>query len=135
VAITLAGYTYAGTTLVVDGDEAETYSMAKIVFTPPADEDQVTAWSRVYDEDAALEPDATLMIQQTKPGARNIYDGKIKTLTADANGLVSHPVWADGSEYRISRDGPTWSDPFAPEDDEDESNPNTYRLPGVVGNS
>jgi hypothetical protein len=37
VAVTKAGYSYAGTSLVVNGDEAATYSMTAIVVTPPAD--------------------------------------------------------------------------------------------------
>jgi hypothetical protein len=37
VAITKSGYSYAGTTLVVDGAETRTYSMTQVSVTPPTD--------------------------------------------------------------------------------------------------
>jgi hypothetical protein len=37
VAITKSGYSYAGTTLVVDGTETRTYSMTQVSVTPPTD--------------------------------------------------------------------------------------------------
>ena len=37
VAITKSGYSYAGTTLLVDGDETETYSLTQVATSPPAD--------------------------------------------------------------------------------------------------
>jgi hypothetical protein len=37
VAITKSGYSYAGTTLLVNGDETETYSMTQVATSPPAD--------------------------------------------------------------------------------------------------
>jgi hypothetical protein len=37
VAITKSGYSYAGTTLLVNGDETATYSMTQVATSPPAD--------------------------------------------------------------------------------------------------
>lgn len=130
-----SGYTTNSTTITVTAAAARAVTMTALSFTPPTDEDQVTGWGYVYDESGAAESGATVYIEQVTAGARNIYDSKRRTLTADATGLVSGKVWADGSEYRISRDGVNWSDPFAPEDDGDVALPDSYRLPGLVGTS
>ena len=136
VAITLAGYTFSGDTLVVDGDEAATYSMTAITFSLTPDGDQVTAWGYVYSPSCVVEPGATIVLEQRTAGARQIYDDAPRTLTADGNGLVTAVVWADGSEYRYRRGtGGEWSELFAPEDDGDEDLPNSYRLPGLLGAS
>ncbi len=135
LAITADGYDQKTATLVVSAATASTQSLTAISFSPPADEDQVTGWGYVYAQTCLVEPSATVYIEQVSAGARNIYDSARRTLTADSNGLVSGVVWADGSEYRISRDGVNWSDPFAPEDDGDEDLPNSYRFPGLLGTS
>jgi len=130
-----SGYTTNSAEITVTEAAARAVTMTALSFTPPTDEDQVTGWGYVYDESGAAESGATVYIEQVTAGARNIYDSKRRTLTADATGLVSGNVWADGSEYRISRDGVNWSDPFAPEDDGDVALPDSYRLPGLVGTS
>lgn len=139
VAISLSGYTFASTTHTVSSTAStwtKTFSMAAIVFSPTPDEDQVTAWGFVYSSATVVEPGATIVLEQRTAGARQIYDNAPRTLTADANGLVSAVVWADGSEYRYRRGtGGEWSELFAPEDDEDPDLPNSYRLPGWLGAS
>jgi hypothetical protein len=110
--------------------------LTAVSFSPPTDEEQVTAWGYVYDENGLVEPGATVVLKHVSAGDRKIYDSAERTLTADGNGLVSAAVWADGSEYRIRRGGARdWSDPFAPEDDGDEDLPQSYKLPGLLGRS
>jgi hypothetical protein len=47
VAVSKAGYTYSGTTLVVDGDETRTYQMTPLSITEPGDADLCTVQFRV----------------------------------------------------------------------------------------
>jgi len=136
LSVRLDGYQPATDQIAVSANDwTKTIILAQLSFDPPADTDKVTAWGYVYDEDTVLEESAVVYIQQLTAGSRKIYDSAIKTLTSNAQGVVSCSVWADGSTYRISRDGETWSEEFTPEDDEDEDLPQSYRLPGFVGDS
>lgn len=59
VGITKSGYTYAGTTLIVDGTETRTYSMTVVSVTPPDDPALCAVTMHVYDQygaDMASQP-------------------------------------------------------------------------------
>jgi hypothetical protein len=59
VGITKSGYSYTGTTLVVDGTEVRTYSMTVITVTPPDDPALCAVTFHVYDQygaDMASQP-------------------------------------------------------------------------------
>lgn len=59
VGITKTGYSYAGTTLVVDGTETRTYSMTVISVTPPNDPALCAVTMHIYDQygaDMASQP-------------------------------------------------------------------------------
>jgi hypothetical protein len=59
VGITKSGYTYAGTTLIVDGTETRTYSMTVVSVTPPDDPALCAVIMHVYDQygaDMASQP-------------------------------------------------------------------------------
>lgn len=105
VAITKAGYTYAGTTLVVDGSETVTYSITSIIVTPAADPSQSTLSITCYDENLAVEEDVEMHLTMvTIPdGDTGVsFDGKTKILTSDANGLIEVTV-VRLAEYVIQR--------------------------------
>lgn len=104
VAITKAGYTYAGTTLVVDGDETPTYSMTAVTVTPPSDEDKIRGTALVYDEDEQLEVNVPVYFAKySGPGtAGYIHDAATKTLMSNANGEISGE-FSKGWTYSIWR--------------------------------
>lgn len=59
VGITKSGYTYSGTTLIVDGTETRTYSMTVVSVTPPDDPALCAVTMHIYDQygaDMASQP-------------------------------------------------------------------------------
>jgi hypothetical protein len=104
VAITLANYTYSGTTMVVDGNETATYSMTIIPVPtePVATKSNVTIYC--YNESTTLEAGVTIQYRQVTPASGSInssLDGTIKTKVSDANGQVALTLWRNaGYEWR-----------------------------------
>jgi hypothetical protein len=105
VSISKSGYSYAGTTLVVNGTEAATYSMTAIVITPAANPAQSTLSMTCYDELLAAEPGAIVTLQMvavpTSDTGRS-YDAKPITLTADNDGVIEVTV-ARLAKYKRTR--------------------------------
>lgn len=104
VAITKGGYSYAGTTLVVNGTEAETYSMTAI--SPTASSAGFsTGYGYAYSEAGDLEAGVAVYAQLvTAPtGTGDVYDQKVRTATTDANGLYEFTGMARGGVYRVWR--------------------------------
>lgn len=105
VAVTKAGYSYGGTTLVVDGDEAETYSMAAIVVTPPTNP-LLSALSILCvgnDGQPEADVDIDIKIITVPDGDENIaYKGSKKTATSDGNGVASFEA-VKGAVYEYKR--------------------------------
>jgi Rieske Fe-S protein len=105
VAITKSGYTYAGTTLVVNGDEAETYSMTVVVISPATDPAHSTLSITCYDEELELEAGAVLRLTMSRIPTDDVgrsFDSKTRVLVADSNGLIQVRV-ARLAEYTIER--------------------------------
>lgn len=113
VGVSKSGYTFAGTTLVVDGAEVVTYSMTQVVVSPPDDATASTGVAIVYDENE--QPEASVPVYFRKyvtggPGtAGYVEDYAIKTLMSDGSGniegefrrLWTYEVWrGDGSIKR-----------------------------------
>lgn len=105
VAITLAGYTYAGTTLVVNGDETATYSMTEVALTPSDDPAQCTGYLTCYDEDGNPEEGVQIKIRQTAASQTTAYafDSATRTELSDATGLVQITGLWQGGTYKMRR--------------------------------
>jgi len=91
VGVTKSGYTYAGTTLVVDGTEVATYSMTAVSITPPSNPSLSAIV--VLCLDAAGQPEADVEVDfriVTVPsGSQNIaYKGAKQTATSDVDGIA-----------------------------------------------
>jgi hypothetical protein len=105
LAISKPRYNFTPTTLVVDGNETETYSMSLQAITFPPSATTTTGVMRVYDEEQALEEGVLIRVQIIDgPGTDGIaYDSTVWTETSSALGLVQFVGIAHGARYRIWR--------------------------------
>lgn len=100
---TLSGYTHAGATLVVDGDEAVTYSMTQITF-PASNPGMVTGYLYCYDENGVVESAVTVEIRCYEVDGNGLcFDTAIRSGTSDAAGLVTFSNLVPGGSYQIRR--------------------------------
>lgn len=104
VSITKSGYSYAGTTLVVDGTETVTYSMTQIVVTPPTDPTlcAVTFHARdQYGVDAVGEPVEITFVRWSEAAT---YTPPVVSIPpvqeTDAGGLVEVELYRNAT-YKI----------------------------------
>lgn len=104
VAITKAGYSYAGTTLVVDGNETVTYSMSATSITP-SNPNLVTGYYTCYSELGVVESGVTITLQVHKvPSETGLaLDSAVRTATSDSNGLAQFTNLVPGTTYLIRR--------------------------------
>ena len=112
VAISLVGHTYAGTTLVVDGDEAVTYSMTQTTFTA-SDPGFVTGYCYAKNTAGVAVEGAEVHLQMESPlstSSGTVWDGAIRTVTSDANGLVEFTNMVPGATYRVRRGDGNWQE-------------------------
>ncbi len=103
VTVTLAGYTFAPTTLVVTADAAVTYAMTAVTITP-SDPGFISGYLTCYD--SAGSPLAGVSIHvSAESGAStgNSYAANERIVTSDANGLATITNMAPGATYRIRR--------------------------------
>lgn len=103
VAITKAGYSYAGTTLVVDGTEAVTYSMSVVTITA-SDVDKVTGYWTVLDEDGNEASGIVVTVkarQANRASSGVLHDAAERTATSAVNGLVQFPNMIPGWRYSV----------------------------------
>lgn len=110
IAITKAGYTYAGSSLVVSGDATPTLSMTAVSVTAPSDPSQATlsVWCR--DENGADEQGAIVYAKMTavpSGDTANAFDSKAIQATSDSDGLASLTV-VRGATYSIKRGKGEW---------------------------
>jgi hypothetical protein len=99
VAISLAGYTYSGTTVVVNGDETATYSMTATSITPPSDATLTTIQFRVKLSNTAV---AGAVCKAKLLGVNQCSDGTIlsneeSSDTTDADGIAELELVQKGS--------------------------------------
>jgi hypothetical protein len=92
VAITKSGYSYAGTTLVVDGTETRTYSMTVVSITPPDNPDLsaivVTCLGADFETQSGVTID--LRIITLPSGSTNAaYPGLKQTATSNGSGIAT----------------------------------------------
>ena len=95
VGVTKSGYSYAGTTLVVNGTETATYSMTVVSITPPTTPGLSAIV--VLCLDAAGQPEADvdidIRIVTVPSGSTNIaYKGSKQTATSNVNGIAQFEV-------------------------------------------
>lgn len=111
VAITKAGYSYAGTTLVVDGDETPTYSMTQVVITP-SEAGFSTGYATVYDENGDVESGVSVTVRCVAApiGSGLLLDSAERTVISNGSGLVEFANMIQGAKYEIQRagDGDSW---------------------------
>ncbi len=104
VAISKVGYSYAGTTMIVNGTEAATYSMTAINVTPGTG-DLTTGYLTCLDEEGAAEQNVTVrcqLVQVPSSGTGFAYDSAPQIATSGADGLVEFPM-IKGARYLVWR--------------------------------
>jgi hypothetical protein len=104
VAITKPGYTYAGTTLVVDGNESATYSMTAVTITPSSGS-LVTGYWVCYSELGVVESGVTITMQAAKVPADTGFalDSAVRTSTSGSDGIAQFTNLIPGATYRVQR--------------------------------
>lgn len=105
VAITKAGYSFASTSLVVDGMETQTYSMTALSITPPATPGLSAI--EVLCIDASGQPESgvkvDIRIAIVPSGSQNVaYKGTKQTATSDVDGIARFEV-VQGATYEWKR--------------------------------
>jgi hypothetical protein len=101
VSIRMPYYTFAATTLVVDGTETPTYSMAAVMVPSPPSGHQTSAYGYVMDAHGEVIVGADVLFDiETTPGS-GIYDGANPvTGTSDDNGLLTITL-IKNSKYKV----------------------------------
>ncbi|MFM7845372.1 MAG: hypothetical protein ACKPEY_14225, partial [Planctomycetota bacterium] len=106
VVITLAGYQFAPTTLVVTGDTSHTYHLAIATITP-SDPPQTTGYLVCYDEEGSPQAGITITLSlRAAAGTGAALDTTERTSVSDGAGVVQFPVLFRGANYVIGR-GPS----------------------------
>jgi hypothetical protein len=92
VAITKSGYSYAGTTLVVDGTETQTYSMMVVSITPPDNPDLsaivVTCLGTDFETQSGVTIDLRIITLPTS-STNTAYPGLNQTATSNGSGIAT----------------------------------------------
>lgn len=92
VAVTKSGYTYAGTTMVVNGTETATYSMTAVSVTPPTNPDLSAVVVLCLGTDFEAESGVTIDLRIVKfpSGSTNTaYPGLKQTATSNGSGIAT----------------------------------------------
>jgi hypothetical protein len=141
VAITRFGYSFAGATLVVNGNENVTYTMTLTVPPPFGGAEQVTAYLYTYNENGAPEVGvevrsyAKALSPITDEQAAILYgfglDSTVRVAVSDGTGLVSIPGLFKGVTYGIWRGPANSGREFEVQIPEDATDP--YTLPSIIG--
>lgn len=95
VGITKSGYSYAGTTLVVDGTETRTYSMTLVSLPEPSTPDKTVLTILCLDNDGDAVSAVNVSIRYTAipTGSEDIaFPGGTITKTSNVNGIASFEV-------------------------------------------
>jgi hypothetical protein len=104
VGITKSGYTYAGTSLVVDGTETRTYSMTVVSVTPPDDPALCAVTMHVYDQygaDMASQPvEITFVKWETTATDTPPVLSPPPVLSTNTEGIVSAELFREAT-YKI----------------------------------
>jgi hypothetical protein len=127
VAITAVGFVFTPETLVVDGDETETYVMTTVSITPPGSPLLTTGFLVCYGTDGNVKPDVKVRFRlKAGPGdPAYALDGAEFHILSDDAGLVEVPLFQDSTYVGRAGTGPevsftTGTDP-------------TYEIPELLG--
>ena len=127
VAITKSGYTFAGTTLVVNGDETATYSMTAISITPASDPGQTVGVLTTRDEQGAAEASVIITFKLVHAPGTDGHSLSTSEFTATSNGagLLQATLYRS-SHYQAKRGTGGWVDVYTPD-------ASSFDLPEVLG--
>jgi hypothetical protein len=106
VAVTLAGYSFSGASLVVTGNATPVYLMTLVAITPPALPGQTTAYSYTYNQAGVIEPGVVITaVVKAVPASLTgvVLDGAVYERTSDSSGLVQFPNLFKGVTYVLHR--------------------------------
>jgi len=128
VAVSKTGYSYAGTTLVVDGTETATYSMTQVSISTPADPALTAAYIYTYDAQGAVAGSTviTFKLEDGDGTTARSFNNTPFTATSNAiTGLMQLNL-VKSTSYSARRGNGEWVD-FTT------STASTYALPEVLG--
>lgn len=128
VSVTKQGYTYSGTTLVVNGTEAATYSMAQVSITPPSDPALTAAYLTTYDAQGAIAGSTVITFKLEDGAGTTGYSYSTAPFEATSNastGLLTVNL-IKSTSYSARRGGGEWVD-FTT------GSGSTYALPEILG--
>ena len=105
IAVTLPGYSFTPTTLVVSADASQTYSMSAVSIASPPSATTTTGVMTVYDEEGSVEESVVVSVQIIEgPGTDGIgYDSTVWAETSSALGVVQFAGIIHGARYKIWR--------------------------------
>jgi hypothetical protein len=105
VAITSPGATFAGASLVVDDDEAVSYSLTAISITPsPAT--QITGYYTCYSHLGVVEAGVSITMQLVGLAQGSVglaLDNRLRTVTSNASGVAQFTNLFPGCRYKVYR--------------------------------
>jgi hypothetical protein len=107
VAITLPGYTFTPTTLVISATGSTTYDLAPVTLTPSSP-GQTTGYWTVYDLNGVAQAGAIVQMQCSAipPGSTGIVlEDSLRSATANGSGVVSFTGMFPGATYIVNRSG------------------------------
>lgn len=108
VAITKSGYDFAGADLVVDGNEAETYSMTSTAPPASGSPDTVTAYCHAIDENGPVQDiPCTARLKDIVTGTGRALVPTLQEADTDVDGLFSFLAHKGGS-YELNLNGRTY---------------------------
>jgi hypothetical protein len=110
VAITLAGFEFDGATLVVNGDETQTYSMTRYAIAPPAAPNLTTGFALCLGTDGLPEAGVAISAQMTAgPGVDGYaLDTETITMVSGVDGVAQHTGFVRGAAYKFRRGTSAW---------------------------
>lgn len=105
VAASLAGYSYGGSTLTVNGDESLPIEMTPVVIPAASDPALCNCYLYTYDALGVLEADVSITFQLLTPpgGDGKAYDGDTFDEASDGDGLLQIEIMR-GATYRARRE-------------------------------
>jgi hypothetical protein len=113
VSITKSGYSYSGTTLVVDGTETRTYSMTQIVPSAPDNPDNSLLTITCRTPSGVVESGVVISVRKKTVAVgdeNNAYSGAVMTDTSGVDGITSFEV-VRGATYQWKRGtADSWTD-------------------------
>lgn len=106
VSITLAGATFAGATLVVDGNETVSYSLTAVPALTPSDPDKVTGYWLCLSHLGVPESGVTVTLTAMSLPVNStglVLDSASRSVTSGVDGVVSFTNLLPGVRYKVVR--------------------------------